>query len=138
MGGTDDPSNIVEVTVEEHAELHLDLYLQHGLMGDWLAYHTLSGQITAAEATRQAQIHANKTRVWSEESRKKISDFHKGRTWRKGAKLSDETKKKLSEAAKRRPPQSPETIEKIRRTCQLRAKERQRGPDGRFISKNDV
>ena len=26
MGGTDDPSNLVELTVEEHAQAHLELY----------------------------------------------------------------------------------------------------------------
>ena len=48
-GGTDDPSNLVRVTVEEHAELHFARYLQHGAMGDWLAYHALSGQIENQE-----------------------------------------------------------------------------------------
>lgn len=121
MGGTDDPSNLVEVTIEQHAELHLDLYLQHGQMGDWLAYHMLSGQISAQEATRQAQIHANKTRVWSEESRKKISDANKAREINYFARreFTPEYRKKLSDAAKRRSDQK-------------------RGPDGRFLKKKDV
>lgn len=46
-GGTDEPSNFVEVTVEEHAELHLARYLELGEVGDWLAYLALSGQATS-------------------------------------------------------------------------------------------
>lgn len=30
MGGTDDPSNLVELTVEKHAEAHRQLYEQYG------------------------------------------------------------------------------------------------------------
>jgi hypothetical protein len=30
LGGTDDPSNLVELTVEQHAEAHRLLYEQHG------------------------------------------------------------------------------------------------------------
>ena len=29
MGGSDDPSNIIELTREEHAKEHLKLYQQH-------------------------------------------------------------------------------------------------------------
>ena len=46
-GGTDHPSNFVEVTVEEHAELHLARYLELGEVGDWLAYRALSGQASS-------------------------------------------------------------------------------------------
>ena len=56
MNGTDEPSNIVSVTIEEHAELHLSLYLQYGHLADWLAYHTLSGQINISEASREAWL----------------------------------------------------------------------------------
>jgi hypothetical protein len=30
MGGTDDPSNLIELTVEEHAEAHRKLWEQYG------------------------------------------------------------------------------------------------------------
>ena len=43
MGGTDDPSNIVKLTVEEHAEAHRKLYEEHGLKEDWLAWKGLLG-----------------------------------------------------------------------------------------------
>ena len=30
MGGTDDPSNLTQLTIEEHAEAHRILYEEHG------------------------------------------------------------------------------------------------------------
>ena len=42
-GGTDDPSNLIELTVEEHAEAHRVLYEQYGRKQDLLAYKMLSG-----------------------------------------------------------------------------------------------
>ncbi len=54
-GGTNDPENLVRVTVEEHAELHFARYLKYGEMGDWLAAYSLSGQITHAEAAAEAR-----------------------------------------------------------------------------------
>jgi hypothetical protein len=41
-GGTNDPSNIVKLTVEEHADAHFWLYLEYGRWQDRLAYLTLS------------------------------------------------------------------------------------------------
>ena len=43
-GGTDDPENLVQVTPEQHAELHLSLYLEHGRWQDYQAALWLSGQ----------------------------------------------------------------------------------------------
>jgi hypothetical protein len=34
MGGTDDPSNLIELTVEEHAEAHRKLFEQDGCWQD--------------------------------------------------------------------------------------------------------
>jgi hypothetical protein len=61
----------------------------------------LAGTINAAEATRLAQINANKTRVWREESKQKISAAHKGNTYRKGGVVSEEAKKRMSASAKK-------------------------------------
>ena len=30
MGGTDDPSNLIKLTIEEHAEAHKKLWEKHG------------------------------------------------------------------------------------------------------------
>lgn len=44
MGGTDDPSNLIELTVEEHSQAHLALYEQYGKKEDLCAYYMLSGK----------------------------------------------------------------------------------------------
>ena len=79
-GGTDEPSNIIEVTVEQHAELHLALYLEDGHWQDWIAYHCLSGQIGKEEAQKlQCQMmgkaNAGATRApLTEEHKMKIKN----------------------------------------------------------------
>lgn len=45
MGGTNDPSNLVELTVEEHSNAHLDLYYRHEKYEDLCAYYMLTGKI---------------------------------------------------------------------------------------------
>jgi len=49
MGGTDDPSNLVELTVEEHAEAHRKLFEQYGNLEDKVAWKALSGTIGKEE-----------------------------------------------------------------------------------------
>jgi len=44
MGGTDDPSNLVELTRAEHAAAHMKLYEQYGKKEDLGAYYLLTGQ----------------------------------------------------------------------------------------------
>lgn len=51
-GGTDDPSNLVRLTVEEHAEAHRILYEEHGRIEDKLAWKFLSGKTSEAEELR--------------------------------------------------------------------------------------
>lgn len=51
MGGTDEPSNIVELSIEEHAEAHRLLYEKHGYWQDMLAWKGLLGLITSNECT---------------------------------------------------------------------------------------
>lgn len=53
-GGTDDPSNLVCLTVEEHAEAHLELYGEHGRWQDYVAWKALSGQAKHSEASYEA------------------------------------------------------------------------------------
>lgn len=48
-GGTDDPSNLIELTIEEHAEAHRLLHEQHGRWQDLVAYRGLQGLITEEE-----------------------------------------------------------------------------------------
>lgn len=54
MGGTDDPENLIKLSVKDHAEAHKDLYELHGNWQDYIAWKALSGQITMSEASRMA------------------------------------------------------------------------------------
>ena len=48
-GGTDDPSNIVQLSIEEHAEAHRILFEQYGRIQDKLAWKGLLGMIDTQE-----------------------------------------------------------------------------------------
>ena len=52
-GGSDEPSNLVHLTVEEHAQEHRKLWEKHGRWQDKVAWQTLSGQISIQEAREQ-------------------------------------------------------------------------------------
>ena len=52
MGGTDDPSNLIELTPEEHAEAHRKLYEEHGHWQDYVAWQGL-----AKLATKEEHVH---------------------------------------------------------------------------------
>ena len=99
-GGTDDPSNLVRLTVEEHAEAHKQLYEQHGREEDRIAWLGLSGQIGKEEAWRLAHAAANVGKKHSKETREKRRQSMFGKNT--GPK-SDETKRKLSAALKGKP-----------------------------------
>lgn len=96
-GGTDDPDNLIELTVAEHAEAHQKLFEQYGRWQDEVAWKALSGQITSDDARREATRKA-----WL------------------GQKHTQETRKKIKEGIKRsgvvRGPQSEETKNKIRQS----------------------
>jgi hypothetical protein len=62
LGGTNDPNNLIELTVEEHAEAHRLLYEQHGNWQDYCAWQALSGRIGQEEILRMKQGMANKGR----------------------------------------------------------------------------
>ena len=44
MGGSNDPTNLIELSVEEHSQAHLKLYEQYGRKEDLCAYYMLSGK----------------------------------------------------------------------------------------------
>jgi hypothetical protein len=93
MGGTDDPSNLIELTVEEHAEAHRKLYEEHGHIEDYCAWKGLSGQIGKEEIIRLLMDPTG--RVHTEETKKKMSEAHKGKP-----KHTPESKQKISEVRK--------------------------------------
>ena len=61
-GGTDDPSNIVELTIRQHALAHKKLYKEHGRWQDKVAWLSLSKQITGDQARRLAASYAMKNK----------------------------------------------------------------------------
>jgi hypothetical protein len=129
-GGTDDPSNLIELTVEEHALAHKKLYEEHGDEKDLMAYQMLTGQIGKDEALFMARSIGGKTTMSDEvklnykkaaierekkmredgrlaERNKKISEAHKGKK---------KSKEHLENWSKARTgyKHSPETIAKIK------------------------
>lgn len=85
MGGSDDPSNLVELTRKEHAMAHMKLYEQYGKKEDLGAYYLLTGQTDEAAkissslgGTVQGKINADnghmrkiqKMANWSEAGKK--------------------------------------------------------------------
>ena len=99
-GGTDDPDNLVELTITEHAQAHLDLYHKYGNEYDQIAYRMLSGQIDVQEATRLAQVEAANRR-WTPEARKAMSNKMKGEAnMMRGREHSEGTKALMSEKQK--------------------------------------
>jgi hypothetical protein len=95
MGGTDDPSNLIELTIEEHAEAHRLLYEQYGKIEDRLAWMGLTGQIGKDEILIQI--------AKSRKGEKRSKEFceNQSRT-RKGHIVTEETKRKISKANKGR------------------------------------
>ena len=98
MGGSDHPSNLIELTVEEHAEAHRKLYEEHGNEYDHIAWRMLSGQIPVTEATRLAQVEGQRKR-WTEEARQKASVSYSGQgNPRYGKTITDDHKAAISKA----------------------------------------
>ena len=145
MGGGDEPSNLFECTVEQHAELHLALYLEHGHWEDWYAAMGLSGQIgkedliaevcrKAAQQPRSEEFKkkisaANRRRgPMSEETKRRISEARKGKpAHNKGKKMSEEQRKKMREARLNDP-----DLHAKMKEMRSRRGEQQRGADGRY------
>jgi hypothetical protein len=49
MGGTDDPKNLIKLTIKEHSQAHKKLYEKYGHWEDKLAWQGLSGQLGPKE-----------------------------------------------------------------------------------------
>jgi hypothetical protein len=105
MGGSNDPSNMVQVSIEDHANLHKQLWEDLGHEQDRIAWLCLSGQISNYEATILAIKNANTGRktVFTEEHKRKLSEARKKqKSPRLGMTASAETKKKMSDARKKK------------------------------------
>jgi hypothetical protein len=64
MGGSNDINNIIELTVEEHAKAHKELFEKYGNWQDKIAWKALSGQIDKQDIIREVQrlTHLGKKR----------------------------------------------------------------------------
>ena len=100
MGGTDEPSNLIELSVEDHAEAHKELYEKYGHKEDLCAWKGLTKQIGKEELfLLKSSIGGlnNKGVPKSEEHRRKMRIIGNNM---KGKHHSELTKKRISEAAK--------------------------------------
>ena len=118
MGGTDEPSNLTELTIEEHAEAHRILYETYGKHEDYLAWQGLLGLIPKQDIVLEIQRsnHRNTMQILMEKYgvtspsqlphvREQISERNRQRyidgfrplpDWT-GKKHREETKRKIGE-----------------------------------------
>jgi len=90
MGGTDDPLNLIELTVEEHANAHKKLWEEHGRWQDEFAWKLLDGQIHKEERNRQLSSLANKGNKY------RLGKFHTEESKQKNA-LSNSKKWRITD-----------------------------------------
>jgi hypothetical protein len=108
VGGSNDPSNLIELTVEEHAQAHKKLWEEDGRWQDYVAWQGLSGIIISkevhSEATKLGMKHwwNNLTEEQKQEYKQKCSKRpdnyipHTGHTYTH----SETAKMKISEFQK--------------------------------------
>jgi hypothetical protein len=101
MGGIDDPSNLIELTVEEHAEAHRLLYEHHGNWQDYCAWQALSGRIGQEEILRLKQGMANKGKKRTPKQIENIKEAARKRVKRQRADGTlERAAKKISDSMK--------------------------------------
>jgi len=79
MGGSDDTSNLIEVSVKDHADAHKVLFEKYGRWQDEIAWKGLAGMIGHEEVILRQLEEARKLIKHTEESKKKISKGNKGK-----------------------------------------------------------
>lgn len=127
-GGTDDPSNLIRLTIPEHAEAHRVLWEQHGRLGDKLAWQLLAGLSTEAEETRRMMLSSPEVRAKMRASRaaRIITQEHKDNIAKSmtGKKLTSEHIANIKRAHKEKWSNTPEEIRQaILEKLQLRQNE---------------
>jgi hypothetical protein len=104
IGGSNDPSNLIELTIAEHADAHRILYEQYGRIEDKCAWLGLSGLMGKEEILSELA-----KRPHSLETRLKISNSNMGKkrpyvtAALTGVPRSEETKKKIAKSKKGKP-----------------------------------
>lgn len=85
MGGSDDPSNLVSLSIKDHALAHKLLHEKYGKVQDFIAWKTLDGQMTRQEASHLARKYRDTSYMKTPEYRQKVSNSKKGSIpWNKG------------------------------------------------------
>ena len=97
MGGLDTPENLIELSIDEHAEAHRKLYERYGKWQDKVAWLSLSKQIDTAERHLMI-VSAPK----SEEFKIKMLG-NKNASGNKGKPKTDKHKRKIAESKKGKP-----------------------------------
>lgn len=100
MGGTDDPNNLIELTIEEHAQAHFNLWEKFGCIEDKIAWECLSGRklseeeriILSKSGLARFLLDENKVIEW----KNKISKSLTGKTQSKETKLKRSKSLKLA------------------------------------------
>ena len=106
-GGSDRPENLVELSVEEHAEAHRLLYEQYGRWQDKTAWEGLTGLISKEELVRILQSEGGKA------SSARASNWFKNPTWQ----AAGNAMRNLEfAAAQQKKANSPEAIAKKKET----------------------
>jgi len=80
LEGVNAPDNLVNLTTEQHAQVHFFLWEMNGSEYDKIAHETISGQIGKEEAVSRVVSVTNTGRI----------------PWNKGMNTPDEVKRKLS------------------------------------------
>ena len=109
IGWTDDPSNLIELTIDEHAEAHKILYETYGRWQDKVAWMGLAKMVGKEEHIYMLLSEGKKGIPRSEEVKRKVRETKRANP----NKLSDEHKRKISEANKNKVT-SDETKQKMR------------------------
>lgn len=78
-GGSDDPSNLIELTIEEHAEAHKKLYEEHGRWQDRVAWLSLAGIMKDEERIYEILKNSNPGGyTLTKETKEKLSKMRMG------------------------------------------------------------
>ena len=105
-GGTDDPLNLVVLTIEEHAEAHRKLYEEYNRQEDYLAWKGLTGSIgkdvlilakCSLNSSRPGELNTFFGKKHTEETKRIISEKNKGHSYNKGIPKSAEHRRKIKE-----------------------------------------
>jgi hypothetical protein len=98
MGGTNDPSNLVKLTISEHAEAHKKLFEEYGNKFDYIAYMALSKQIGKEEVNYLKMLGPKNWTIEGKETLREIAKKRKGdKNPFYGKSHSEETRETLRE-----------------------------------------